>query len=202
MKKRPWITVITIILVISICFIGIRFLNNHRGNTSIDEMGKINVQNTFTQREDEYIVYYWQATCSYCKQIEEEVIQFSNKGKIPVYIVDMQDPTNTGSWYDWEKHHKKYDKVIGKIENGKEVLNEGVSLDQFKKDRKVAWSLETTEDKQIIAKHNTPYGNLSPANGDEIEITGTPTMIKVKNGNFAEYAVGVDETVQLMKKNE
>ncbi|MFT8320919.1 MAG: hypothetical protein ABF649_08440 [Bacillus sp. (in: firmicutes)] len=202
MKHKPRILMISIVLIVIICFIGIRFLTGSSENTSIEDIKKIHAQQTFAQKEDEYIVYFWQSTCTYCEQIEEEVLKFSNNGKIPILIVDMQDAANIGSWYDWEAHHKKYDKVIGKIEDGKEMLNEGVNLDDFKNDLKVAWSVEATEDKQIIAKHNTPYGNETPANAGEIQITGTPTMIKVKNGKFAGYAVGVDETVDMLKEIE
>ncbi|MEM5596098.1 hypothetical protein AAHB53_06720 [Niallia circulans] len=56
------------------------------------------------------------------------------------------------------------------------------------------------EENQIIATHNTAFGNEVPENAEEIEITGTPTMIKIKDGKFAAYAVGVEETVELLGK--
>ncbi|MGP7817151.1 hypothetical protein [Niallia sp. 01092] len=202
MKNIRRVVIILLVFILIVCFIGIKFLTFNRENTSIDDIKKISVQNTFAQKEDEYIVYYWQATCSYCKQIEKDVLRFSNNAKIPIYIVDMQDSLNTSRWYDWEAHHKKYDKVIGKIEAGKEVLNAGVNIDDYKNSKDVSWSFEATKDKKMIARHNTPYGNKTPANADVIEITGTPTMIHVKNGKFAEYAVGVDETVKLMQGNK
>jgi len=75
-------------------------------------------------------------------------------------------------------------------------------LKEYINNKEIAWSIETTKANQIIAKHNTAYGNTAPTNVEEIEITGTPTMMKVKDGKVEEYAVGVDETLDLMKQNK
>lgn len=202
MKKKPIFAIGIIIIIVSICLLGIWLLTSRMSN-SIDDIEKIEVKDTFSQKgEKEYIVYFWQSTCSYCKQIEEEVLSFHKTGNIPIFIVDMQESANTKSWYDWEEHHKKYDKVIGKVKNGKELLNKGVHMEDYTNNKEIAWSIEINEKNQIIAKHNTAYGNTAPTNVEEIEITGTPTMMKVKDGKVEEYAVGVDETLDLMKQNK
>ncbi|WP_312099331.1 hypothetical protein [Niallia sp.] len=196
-KNRPTIIFSTIAVIVIICFAAIWWLNSKSIN-AIEDIKKINASATFDQQDEEYIVYFWQATCTYCKQIESEVIDFSNNGDIPIYIVDMQDEKNESSWYDWEAHHKKYDKVIGKMEDGKEVWNEGINIEDFQTDKNIAWGIVVNEENQIIATHNTAYGNETPESAEQIEITGTPTMIKIKKGKFDEYAVGVDETLEIL----
>ncbi|SLK38163.1 putative bacteriocin transport accessory protein [Mycobacteroides abscessus subsp. abscessus] len=201
MKKqnKPTIIFSTIAAIIIICFIAIWWLNSKNIHT-IEDIKKINASATFAQQDEEYIVYFWQATCTYCKQIENDVIEFSNGGDIPIYVVDMQNINNESSWYDWEAHHKKFDKVIGKMEDGKEIWNDGINIEDFQNDQKIAWGIVVDEDNQIIATHNTAYGNEAPERAEEIEITGTPTMIKVKDGKFEEYAVGVEETLEMLGK--
>ncbi|KAB7667615.1 thioredoxin fold domain-containing protein [Bacillus sp. B1-b2] len=201
MKKnqKAKLTFIFIIAVIIISFLSI-WLLNRSNHTAIEDLSKIKAEETFTQSEDEYIVYFWQSTCTYCKQIEQDVLSYSNSGELPIYIVDMQNTSNEDYWYDWEGHHKEYDQIIGKLENEKEVFKEGITLEQFQNDQEVAWSIAVNNEKDIIATHNTAYGNEEPETAKEIEITGTPTMIQVKNGMFESYAVGVDETLKLIDK--
>ncbi|GKU81893.1 hypothetical protein [Niallia sp. NCCP-28] len=202
MKKKPIVIISIITAIILLCFLGIWLLNLNKPH-SIEDIEKIEAADTFSQTGNkEYIVYFWQSTCTYCKQIEKDVVSFYGNGSIPIFIVDMQNSANVDSWYDWERHHKKYDKVIGKVVNGKEVLNKGVNIEEYMNNKEIAWSIESNEKNQLIAKHNTAYGNTSPVNAKEIEITGTPTMIKVKNRKVDRYAVGVEETLELMKKNK
>ncbi|MEQ2467714.1 hypothetical protein [Niallia hominis] len=198
-KNRPMIIFIVIAVILIVCFAAIWLLNSNRIN-AIEDLTKIDASSTFNQQDEEYIVYFWQATCSYCKQIEEDVIEFSNSGDVPIYIVDMQEEKNESIWYDWEAHHKEYDKIIGKIVDGKEVWNDGINIEDFQNDKNIAWGVVANEDNQIIATHNTAYGNEAPETAKEIEITGTPTMIKIKNGIFEDYAVGVEETLDMLGK--
>lgn len=198
-KNRPMIIFIVIAVILIVCFAAIWLLNSNRIN-AIEDLTKIEASSTFNQQDEEYIVYFWQATCTYCKQIEEDVIEFSNSGDVPIYIVDMQEEKNESSWYGWEAHHKEHDKIIGKIVDGKEVWNDGINIEDFQNDKNIAWGVVANEDNQIIATHNTAYGNEAPETAKEIEITGTPTMIKIKNGIFEDYAVGVEETLDMLGK--
>ncbi|WP_048718784.1 thioredoxin domain-containing protein [Bacillus sp. 522_BSPC] len=198
-KNRPMIIFIVIAVILIVCFAAIWLLNSNRIN-AIEDLTKIEASSTFNQQDEEYIVYFWQATCTYCKEIEEHVIEFSNSGDVPIYIVDMQEEKNEASWYDWEAHHKEHDKIIGKIVDGKEVWNDGINIEDFQNDKNIAWGVVANEDNQIIATHNTAYGNEAPETAKEIEITGTPTMIKIKNGIFEDYAVGVEETLDMLGK--
>ncbi|MCE4050947.1 thioredoxin domain-containing protein [Bacillus sp. Au-Bac7] len=164
---------------------------------TIYDINRIRAEETFNQEEKEYIVYFWQKTCSSCKEIEQTVLEY--REKYPLYIVDMENDKNKAAWYDWEQHHKEYDQVIGEVKNGKEIINGHVNMDEFLYDREVEWSIELTEDERIVAVHNTPLGNTKPIVSAEIEITGTPTMIKVKEGRTEEFSVGTIEALDLLK---
>ncbi|MEM5596099.1 hypothetical protein AAHB53_06725 [Niallia circulans] len=89
-KNRPVIIFSVIVLIIIIGIAAIWTLKS-KDNDAIEDIQKINASATFNQQEEEYIVYFWQATCTYCKQIEKDVLSFSNNGEIPIYVVDMQD---------------------------------------------------------------------------------------------------------------
>jgi len=72
-------------------------------------------------------------------------------------------------------------------------------MEDFLYDREVEWSIELTEDERIVAVHNTAFGNTKLIVSEEIEITGTPTMIKVKEGRTEEFSVGTIEALDLLK---
>jgi len=72
-------------------------------------------------------------------------------------------------------------------------------MEDFLYDREVEWSIELTEDERIVAVHNTDFGNTKLIVSEEIEITGTPTMIKVKEGRTEEFSVGTIEALDLLK---
>ncbi|WP_141432114.1 thioredoxin fold domain-containing protein [Bacillus sp. 03113] len=198
MKKKSGVMFISIIMVIVICFIGIWFFSKNV-NATINDIKRIDYKETYEQNDEEYLVYFWQATCKYCKEIEKEVVDFNKNSDIPIYIVDMQSANNQEAWYDWEGHHKKYDRVIGKMVDGKETYYEGVDLKAIQSNPSVYWTFEVNKKDEIVAVHNTPYGNKTPKKASEIEVTGTPTMILVKDGKFKEYGVGVDETRKMLK---
>ncbi|WOD61350.1 hypothetical protein NQZ71_10985 [Niallia taxi] len=79
------------------------------------------------------------------------------------------------------------------------IINEHVNMEDFLYDREVEWSIELTEDERIVAVHNTDFGNTKLIVSEEIEITGTPTMIKVKEGRTEEFSVGTIEALDLLK---
>ncbi|MBP3041630.1 thioredoxin fold domain-containing protein [Bacillaceae bacterium Marseille-Q3522] len=193
MKK----TVITIVIVVVAAILVIALIN--RNNiTSMEDMEYISYQDSFQQDENQYIVYFWQSTCKYCKEIENDVLEFARNGEMPIYVVDMQDENNVSAWYDWEGHHQQYDKIIGKIVDGKEELNEDFDPAAYENEPNVNWTFEINDKDEIVARHNTAFGNENPETADEIEVTGTPTMILVNDGKVSEYGVGVDETREIM----
>ncbi|WP_226037261.1 hypothetical protein [Aquibacillus saliphilus] len=192
MKKSITIATIVLALVIVSGFI---FVSNSNNNTTIrdlNDINKIDYQETFAQTANDFIVYFWQDSCKYCEEIEDDVIKYANDSNTALYIVDMLKTNNQQAWYNWETHHQKYDVVIGKLVDGEEKINDGIDIEDFQNETLVSWSFNTNQKNDIIATHNTPFANLEPQNAEEIEITGTPTMIRVINGQFDTYAVGVD----------
>jgi len=186
----------TIFLFIILVVLIVVWQINRNDHPSMEDLTKISAENTFKQKDKEYIVYFWQATCTYCKEIEKDVLVYSASN--PIYVVDMQNEKNVEKWYDWEEHHKKYDKVIGKVESDKEILKDGINIEDFQQNKMVSWSIEINDNKEIIATHNTAYANEKPSNASELEITGTPTMLKVKDGLLVDYVVGVEESVKML----
>lgn len=166
---------------------------------AIKDIKKIAAQETYTQADKEYIVYFWQEACSYCKQIENVVLEYTKTGETPLYIVDMGDKENAVSWYDWQDHHNKYDKVIGRVEDGKEILDDAININDFINDKDIAWSIQSRDDHKLYAVHQTAYENQMPKSASELEIAGTPTMLKIKEGKLVDYRVGVEEVAKLLK---
>lgn len=186
--------------VLVICLAGLLIsLLPKEGQDTIDDIKKIKAQESFAQGNKEYIVYFWQDACSYCKQIENAVLEYRKTGETPIYIVDMGDTENADSWYDWQAHHNMYDKVIGRIENGKEITDANINPAEFLNDKEVVWSIQSGADNKLIAVHQTPFENKTPASAAKLAITGTPTMLKIDEGMLSDYRVGVEETVGLLK---
>ncbi|GGM41848.1 hypothetical protein GCM10011351_29950 [Paraliobacillus quinghaiensis] len=200
MKKTLILVGITLVVAV----LGIILLNQYKTVTvdSIDDIDKIDYQDTYTQDEGDYLIYFWQEGCSYCEEVAPDIIEFAQDADMPIRIVDMQAPNNHDAWYDWETHHEEYDVKIGEVVDEEEQLNEGVELTDYTEDAEVFWRIGINEQDEIIATHNTPYGNTEPATADEIEITGTPTLIQVKDGAFSAYANGPEEVRNLLEENK
>ena len=92
---------------------------------SLTDFKHINYTETFDQKESEYYVYFYQETCPLCLQFSPELVAAYNEKDVPIYVVDAAATENKAAWYDWAAHDKKYTKVIGKVENGVQVFNEG-----------------------------------------------------------------------------
>lgn len=122
--------------------------------------------------EGRNIVYYYQATCTYCNSIKDQVTDFAQllEGEgveTNLVLVDMVDSYNKPAWYDWESHNAKYG------EDTSPSLNP-----DYISDPDLMNSIE------------------------DIKITGTPTMILVDDGNVEEYKVGADVFDILEQVNE
>lgn len=205
---KGWFTRLkkSIVLTIGIIFIlviGIVILNQMRtSNITIEDLVRIDYQDTFTQESDDYLVYFWQEGCVYCEEVEPNVLEFIQNTDSPFFLVDMQEPNNQSAWYDWESHHEEHDIKIGQIVDGEEQLNDDVPLEKYTENTDIRWEIEVTEDDEIIVTHNTPYANSEPATADAIEITGTPIIIHVKDGKFATYANGSEQVKALLEENK
>ncbi len=158
-------------------------------NTTKD-LRHITVDNVFDQPEEDYAVYFYQDKCVICKDFEPTVVRAKTEDNLPIYVVDMAKDENVKAWYDWEGHHETYDKVIGRVENNKEILNEGESHDLYPGSE--GWEIVKKDD-QIIAVNNKAVNNRLPQSADELEISGTPTLIRVTDNKVAAYGEGLQE---------
>ncbi|MBM7540963.1 hypothetical protein [Amphibacillus cookii] len=160
------------------------------------DINTISAADSFQQDDDHYFVYFWQEGCVYCEQIEDEMVDYANNGEIPIYLVDMLENENQSAWYDWEAHHQQYDQVIGEVIDGEEQLYQ----DTESLDSEVNWSITTDDNDQIIAVHQTPYPNLEPLQADQLEITGTPTLIYFEDQTVSAYAIGDEEVTAILNQ--
>lgn len=164
--------------------IGINFLMPSVRGTA--DLPFINYTSALEQSEEEYLVYFYQETCTFCKQLEPQVIKTYSEGT-SIYVVDMLDETNQSAWYDWTTHHEKYTKEIGEVINGERVLYEGESYDKY-----AAATYNITErEGKIVVIDNEAKNNLNPTTVDEIEISGTPSILRIKNGKIESFASGL-----------
>lgn len=199
MKKQIW-RIVSVLIIGTIAGLW-TVTDSGNGIKSISNIKRISYTQTFEQKAEEYMVYFWQSDCHYCQSIEKNVLKFSNKVEYPVYIVDMAAKENQDAWYNWQAHHEKYDKVIGKQTEDGDMFNEGESVNKYMNDTKIKWRVGlNNQTHEIVAIHNTAYENKSPQTPETIEITGTPTMFKIQNGKLTKYANGTDDVLSLMKK--
>ncbi|MED3962512.1 thioredoxin fold domain-containing protein [Niallia taxi] len=197
-NKVKWVLLTAVFLILAGGII-IPVLSKSSEET-ISSIKRIKATETFSQKDKGYIVYFWQKGCSYCQQLEKSVLEYNKTGEVPLYIVDMGEKKNAASWYDWENHHKKWDKAIGRMENGQEIINDDIDLAELINDKRVSWSVQEGNDNKLIAVHQTPFENKAPQSAAELEITGTPTMIKIENGRLSSYRIGVEESAALLGK--
>ena len=187
------------ILIALVAIVGIAVVANFLSPTvnSVTDFKHITYHETFDQKESEYYVYFYQETCPICMQFGPELVEAHNKNNVPVYVVDAAADENLDAWYDWQTHDEKYTKVIGKVENGVQVFNEGESSAKYPSNE--GWTITTNNKNEIIAYLNKARNNKSPQTADEIEISGTPALIKVKDGKLAGYGEGIDEDRALLE---
>lgn len=193
MKKK--IFIILSILIISLLVL----INLSSKEKDISSFLKINYTGTYNQKDEEYLVYFWQKDCESCKEIESDVLDYYKRTKMPIYIVDMGNTINTSVWYDWENHHIKNDKAIGNIVDNQFIFYEGEGRENYVNDGEIDWEVIVNENDEIVAVHNTPLLNEEPKTVNDINIAGTPTIIKVKNGKFDAYAFNIEEVKNLLK---
>lgn len=187
-KRRIGIsTAIIILVIVSLIFIF---------NTSKTEHDFITSSEVFNQ-EGEYFVYFWQEECRYCQEIEADIQDYEENGRLPLYVVDMTKPDNRELWYDWETHHDVNDVIIGYVEDGEEFYEEDPEV--YLNDSEIQYEL-IIEDEQIIAQHQTAFFNPSPTELDSLDIVTTPALLHVSD--TTQLVVGVEETLALLEQEQ
>lgn len=193
------------ILIIAFIFVSIAgiFLLTQFGQSGIntvEDIEQISYTQSLSQAEDDYIVYFWQEGCYYCELIAQDVVDFAKDPDHTLYVVDMQQEENHAAWYDWVTHQDTYNEKIGEVIDGEEQINADIQLEDYTEDPDVNWDIVTTDDNEIVAVHQTPYPNTTIESADQIEITGTPTMIHVQNGAVEQYVIGSEPSLELLTK--
>ena len=164
--------------------------------SSTKDLPHISYLDAFSQEEEEYLVYFYQDSCSLCEQFSPELVQAVTKDEIPIYVVDLGDEVNTDAWYDWETHNQTYPKVIGTVVDGEKVFNEGESEAKYPSNE--GWTVTTNEDDEILADHSSAFNNMSPQTAEELDVSGTPSLLRVKNGELVEYVEGLGAARELL----
>ena len=165
--------------------------------TSSKDLPHISYQETFSQPEEEYFVYFYQESCGLCQEFSPELVDASANHEVSIYLVDLGDEANQSAWYDWETHNNIYPKVIGTVVDGEKVFNEGESEANYPTNE--GWEITTNENNEILADHKGAFNNLTPQTPEELDISGTPSLLKVKNGKFADYSEGLSASRTLLK---
>lgn len=190
MTIKKWLALLTgaiLIVVISLIYIY---------NTNQTTHAFISAADVFDQ-EGEYFVYFWQEECRYCQEIEAEIADYEENGRLPLYVIDMTKADNRNLWYDWESHHEANDVVIGHIENGETIYE--TDPDIYLNDPEVQYDI-ITEDDTIIAQHQTAFFHSAPTDLASLDVVTTPALLHVSD--TTQLVVGVEETLALLEQHK
>lgn len=168
-----------------------------------DNVQKIATKDFFNQTQDDYYVYYYMENCPFCNQVKGDMLKFAEDRS--VYFVDYRIRENWCESYDWSLAIKKYNKIIGKVnqEGGIEYLP-GESMEKYQGlknmyGKEMIFSFEiVTKDNitqfegaqlgDVVANIQTPeidyYSMTSP---DELIIAGVPVLFHVVDGKIVNF---------------
>lgn len=163
---------------------------------SLTDLKHINYKDAFDQKEEDYLVYFYQENCGLCQEFGPDLVQAYAAKQANVYVVDMLADENNEAWYDWAGHDEKYTKVIGEVDKGVETFYEGESREKYPPFN--GWTIKQQETK-LVAILNKAQNNKAPKTGEELDISGTPTLIHIKNGELVGYGEGIDEARSVLE---
>jgi len=162
-------------------------------NPTID-LPVIAYSEVFDQEPEEYFVFFWNATCPASQQFEPFALEASEAG-VPIFIVDMADPANQGLWYDWQLHHEIHTVLVGDVEHGEVTFFEGVTADDFP--QADGWSMNIVGSYALM-QMQFPQNNRQPTHLDELEVAGTPELLRVVDGIGVNQRIGVEPSQTLL----
>jgi len=154
----------------------------------------INYQDAFVQEPGEYFVYFYNTDCRFCQELEPSIMEAHRAG-VPIFVVDVAASENDGAWYDWDAHHERYTTVVGEVVDGEENFFEDYHEDMFPAAE--GWAIRV-EGEELVAVNNRANFNMNPQTPEEIEVPGTPSMMRIVNGQSAGFVVGVEESRGLL----
>ena len=170
---------------------GISLLSASRNTTTF-----ITIDESLSQSEANYFVYFWQENCHYCEEIEPMISSYQTDGDWPLYVVDMQVTENLTGWYDWEQHHEEKDKIIGEVIDDELHYFEDPNL--YLEDANIQWEIKTVGS-DVVAVHQTAHYQPNPTTIAEINIPATPALLEVSQGEPVELVVGANQVTEQLK---
>jgi len=169
--------------------VGIGLLSSSSEVSATADLPMIHYTAAFDQDPDEYFVYFWNAACSFCQEFDPDVMEAHRAGA-PIFVVDMANEDNQSAWYDWEGHHERFTTIVGDVVNGEIIFHDGLSEDQFPTEE--GWAIHIAGT-QAVAELQRAQNNTSPSHSSEIEVAGTPTLLRIVNGEFVGYGFNIAE---------
>ena len=151
---------------------------------------------TFEQDEEVYLVYFWQETCIFCTEFEPYIMDAVNNYNVPIFVVDLAEDVNNNAWYDWEMHHEIHSRVIGYVNDDGSQLYPGEDMEFYSPAE--GWEIVVDNDGAIHARLNRAFNNQNPLDYSQIEISGTPTLLLIRNGIVERYASGIPDGQELL----
>lgn len=172
----------------------------------------INYLQTFSQKDEEYLVYFYMKDCPDCKNLEGAIKSYhTQNSKMPIYLVDMKESGNAVAWYNWKDHRSEFDKEIGELANDRSIIyyegeNENKYINSTQTNKfgdRIIYKITTADEKyltrnpkarsgKVYASNTTPNIDKSINEGKNLIIAGTPTLIRVKNGKVVKYYFDIE----------
>lgn len=207
MNKRILYPIFALCLVIVLVFVfwqidGKSNMDDSRSDviTSANLKGNykhIGLQDSLTQDEESYYLYFYKSDCPYCAEVEDKILQLNEKETL--YVLNCDQEENRGNKYDWTNPIHDL-KAIGFInEKGEKQFYDQESEEKYlnidelnKYGNKIYYKIDTDvdeEDKEIIhAKMITPEIDYSLVEKwEDITIAGVPTLLHVSNGKIDKF---------------
>jgi len=150
----------------------------------------------FDQEPEEYFIYFWNASCPASQQFELYATSASEAG-VPIFIVDMADPANESAWYDWRGHHEYYTTLVGEVENGEMTFLEGINEGDFASED--GWTIQVVGS-YALAQMQLPQNNQQPTHSREIQVAGTPEILRIVGGVGVGQGIGMDWGLALLEQ--
>lgn len=167
----------------------------------------------FFDKQGEYYVYAQRSGCPYCDNVQDEIIEFSKDTQL--YVLDTRAKGNEEiKDYNWDEHHRLYDKEIGEVVNGQMILYNNMKEEQLKTkyspydytikkaDKDFA---ELNEDKKagkIYAIRESPIIDYLDASEKNLIIAAVPTLFHIREGKVVEYYFGDTQILNLLDSSK
>lgn len=177
-------------------------------DNSYDKLPAISV-NEFFEKEKEYYVYAQRAGCPYCDNVKDEILEFAKHNQL--FVLNTRAKGNEGiKDYDWDKHHKLYDKEIGKVVDGKMVFLNGLTEknleDEYspldysikKADKDFVELNAGKEEGKIYAIREAPIIDYTNVTDENLIIPAVPMLFHIRDGKVESYYYGDTQIINFM----